>query len=62
MLSFVVELGMVNRSVAVPELIHAEMSAYIPSHDWFILFDTVCALNKYAQGVSTLRAYDILNR
>jgi hypothetical protein len=62
MLSFVVELVMVNHSVAVPELIHAEMSAYIPSHDWLILFDTVCAFNKYAQGVSALRACEYFNR
>jgi hypothetical protein len=53
------ERMVVNHSVVIPELIHAEiheeMSAYVPSHNWFILPNTVCALNEYAQGVSTLR-------
>jgi len=52
------ERMVVNHSVVIPELIHAEiraeMSAYVPSHNWFILSNTVCALNEYAQGVSTL--------
>lgn len=43
----------------IPRLIHCRMSAIlsgVPSHHGFILSNTICAFNKYAQGVSTLRA------